>query len=262
MQVLEQLELIDSVNLGREVQCTWFFPPGFSPESSYPLLVLNDGQDMEQVGMKHILDYLWSKNICAPFVAVAPHTTRRLEEYGVMGIPDFKNRGALAYKYAQFLVTELLPQSEEVLNTRWSVHLIAGFSLGALSAFDIAWNYPHVFSKVGAFSPSFWWRKKDLAKGYTDSDRIMHEVVRNTGQKPGLSIWFQCGTMDETSDRNNNGVIDSIDDTLDLMEELLCLGFVKNEDVFYTETIAGRHTQETYGIMFPFFLHWALPKRS
>ena len=35
---------------------------------------------------------------------------------------------------------------------------------------------------------------------------------------PGLKFFFQCGNMDETMDRNKNGIIDSIDDTLDLIQ--------------------------------------------
>lgn len=249
---------ISSTYLNRDVECEVYVPSHVEALQALPVLVVNDGQDMQQVGMAHILDYMWRKNICAPFIAVSPHTTRRLEEYGVSGVPDFKNRGALAEDYAQFVAVELREFVKGEFENTTEQWAICGFSLGALSAFDVAWHHA-LFKKVGAFSPSFWWRKRDLKDGYTDADRIMHQVVKDTSSKPSLSIWFQCGTMDETNDRNNNGIIDSIDDCLDLMKDLESAGFENGRDMFYTETIAGRHTQETYGIMLPFFLHWAFP---
>ena len=255
-KVISITHRIDSKFLAREVDCEVYMPSVMDDLTGLPVLLVNDGQDMHQVGMAHILDYLWKKEICSPFIAVAPHTTRRLEEYGVSGVPDFKGRGALAEEYGKFAAQEVSVFLNEEYNVSTDQWAICGFSLGALSAFDVAWNHP-LFNKIGAFSPSFWWRKRDLNDGYTDADRIMHEVVRSSKHKPDLRIWFQCGTMDETNDRNGNGVIDSIDDCLDLMKELESLGFENGRDMFYTETIAGRHTQETYGIMLPFFLHWA-----
>ncbi len=47
----------------------------------------------------------------------------------------------------------------------------------------------------------------------------MHRVIRETSRaNPNLKIWLQTGTKDETADRNKNGIIDSIDDTIDLDE--------------------------------------------
>ena len=92
---------------------------------------------------------------------------------------------------------------------------------------DIAWNNPQLFDKVGVFSGSFWWRSKELGKGYTDNDRIMHNIIRNTAAKPDLKFWLQTGTKDETADRNKNGIIDSIDDTVDLIKELESKGYTR-----------------------------------
>ena len=142
------------------------------------------------------------------------------------------------------------------LEMRPSHTAIAGFSLGGLSAFDIGWNNPKIFSKVGVFSGSFWWRKKDYKKGYTDSDRIMHDVVRKTRNKPHLKFWIQTGTLDETADRNKNGVIDSIEDSLDLITELMMKGY-EDDDICYVEIKDGKHNQQTWSLVFPDFLIWA-----
>lgn len=255
MKVINQKFTITSISLEREVVSDLYYPENFNPNLPYPLLILNDGQDTEALDLKIILSDLWKMKLCCPFIVVAPHTTNRMHEYGVAGIPDFKGRGSKAIEYSKFVVEELIVQTKHHLKTtNIQEFSIAGFSLGALSAFDIAWNHSHIFSNVGACSGSFWWRKKDLADNYTDADRIMHSVVKATLVKPKLCIMLQCGSLDEKADRNNNGVIDSIDDTLDLITELENHGFVKDEDLHFELIIGGRHTQETYTIMLANFM--------
>ena len=133
----------------------------------------------------------------------------------------------------------------------------AGFSLGGLSAMDIAWNNPQLFDKTGVFSGSFWWRSKELGKGYTDADRIMHKTIRETAGKPALKFWLQTGTKDETADRNKNGIIDSIDDTVDLIKELEAKGYNRPGDIQYLEMVGGTHSTATWAYAMPKFLLWA-----
>ena len=87
-------------------------------------------------------------------------------------------------------------------------------------------------------------------------DRILHKKVKNSVFKPNLKFWFECGTEDETADRNNNGIIDAIDDTLDLIKELKHLGY-SDEALKYVEIEGGRHNFETWRTVFPEFLEWA-----
>jgi len=137
---------------------------------------------------------------------------------------------------------------------------IAGYSLGGLSALDIAWNNPQIFHKAGAFSGSFWWRKRELGAGYTEKDRIMHAVIRKSSIREGMKFWFEAGTDDEQADRNNNGIIDAIDDTLDLISELIIKGYKPYYDVCYYEVNGGKHNPETWGKAFPAFLTWAFSR--
>ncbi len=84
----------------------------------------------------------------------------------------------------------------------------------------------------------------------------MHALIRENDQKPALKFWLQTGTEDEVSDRNNNGIIDSIDDTLGLIEELEKKGYQRDEEIVYREVEGGRHDQTTWGRIFPEFLKW------
>ena len=133
----------------------------------------------------------------------------------------------------------------------------AGFSLGGLMALDIAWNQPDIFAKTAVFSGALWWRKKAIEDGYDDADRIMHAQIRNSINKPDLKFWFQCGGKDETDDRDGDGIIDSIQDTLECIAELERKGYAWNKDISYLEMPHGEHNIPTWSLALPQFLVWA-----
>ncbi|MCB0642406.1 MAG: esterase family protein, partial [Phaeodactylibacter sp.] len=69
-----------------------------------------------------------------------------------------KGRGAKAGPYAQFLLKEFIPtfQRQYPVSREAAQQVVAGFSLGGLSAFDLAWNHPEQFAKAGIFSGALW----------------------------------------------------------------------------------------------------------
>ncbi|HEY4194055.1 MAG TPA: alpha/beta hydrolase-fold protein [Mucilaginibacter sp.] len=259
MEIAEQEITINSELLKREVTLTLLMPENYEQSQPLNLLLLNDGQEIENLKLKETLESLYNTHRIKPVLVVAIRASEeRLQEYGAAGKPDFKQRGSKAAVYTKFITTELLPfiKKETGIN-EFDATAFAGFSLGGLSAMDIAWNNPQVFNKVGVFSGSFWWRSKELGKGYTDNDRIMHSIVRNTNGKPALKFWLQTGTQDETADRNKNGIIDSIDDTVDLIKELEAKGYNRPADIQYLEMVGGSHNVATWAEAMPKFLVWA-----
>lgn len=227
------------------------------------LLLVNDGQDLAQMNMDAHLKTLYAKRLIEPVIAVGIEAgEERLQEYGVAHQPDFKQRGSKAHLYADFVLQELLPfLHKEIGRPINGKKAFAGFSLGGLTAFDLAWNHSDIFDVVGVFSGSFWWRKKDLGDGYTDNDRILHQMITNTPAKPGLKFWLMTGTEDEKADRNHNFIIDSIDDTIDVIKELTKKGYQRPNDIFYYEMVGGKHEVATWAKAFPKFLEWAFPKK-
>jgi len=256
MSVTESTLTVTSALLNREVTCTLFVPDGVTPQS---LLLLNDGQEAENLHLKTTLEYQYERYGINPLVLVAIHAgEERIQEYGVAAEPDFKKRGAKAGLYSRFIIEELLPEVHlETGFQNFKTTAFAGFSLGGLSALDIAWHHADLFNKVGVFSGSFWWRSKDLAEGYTDADRIAHRMISTGVDKPELKFWLQTGTHDETADRNKNGIIDSIDDTIDLIKELETKGYNRPRDIHYVEIVGGEHNPATWGKALPKFLCWA-----
>jgi enterochelin esterase family protein len=261
MAINAQELLIKSTVLEREVACTLLLPDNAGIEPLH-LLLLNDGQELENLKLVDSLENLYDRNCLRPVLIVAIHAGEdRIQEYGIAGAPDYKKRGSRADLYSQFITTELLPEIHKVTDIdHFASTAFAGFSLGGLTAMDIAWNHPELFDKVGAFSASFWWRSKDLTKGYTEADRIMHSQLKNSDAKPALKFWLQTGTKDETADRNKNGIIDSIDDTIDIIIELEKKGYTRPADIQYLEVVGGSHDTETWGKAMPKFLQWAFGK--
>ncbi len=251
---------ITSKKLKRQVGLSIIIPNG--EKGNLPVLLMNDGQDIPSLNYVQTLDSLFLTKKVTPFITVGIHANQdRMAEYGTASQADSKGRGAKAKAFSDFVTGELVPNLKKNIKFNAENFTYSGFSLGGLSAIDIAWTNPAIFKKVGVFSGSLWWRQKDLDKGYTDEkDRIMHNIIRNTIAKPDLKIWLEAGTNDEKSDRNQNGVIDAIDDTLDLIKELKIKGFAENKDVFYQEIIGGEHNQKTWGKIMPDFLIWAFGK--
>jgi iron(III)-enterobactin esterase len=223
------------------------------------LLLLNDGQELKNLKLAETLEDLYAKKKIGSLLVIGIHAGERMQEYGVAGRPDYKKRGSKASDYNNFIVQELLPFSYQLAGVESFASInFAGFSLGALSAFDIVWNNPEIFDRVGAFSGSFWWRSTATGKKYNnDTSRIAHQMVKNTSTKPQLQFLFQAGTQDETADRNKNGIIDSIDDTVDLIKELEMKGYSRPDDIKYIEVVGGKHDIETWSKVLPKFLLWA-----
>lgn len=252
--------ILTSEYLNRDVKIDFYFPAGGLPPTGTRLLLINDGQDLVTMRFNEILDELYEQSAIAPLFCVGIHCSAdRRNEYGTAKILDYKGRGAKASLYNNFILQELLPFVRKQSNIlSFSEKSFAGFSLGGLSALDIVWNNATEFTKVGVFSGSLWWRDKsqDDEDFNEDNHRIMHRQIRNGLFFPWLKFFFEVGTQDETADRNNNGVIDSIDDTMSLIDELVAKGYSKTTDIKFLELKDGKHDVPTWAFAFPSFLKW------
>lgn len=254
---------IESKFLGREVIVDFYLPPAVT-NTNVSLLLINDGQDLPTMPFTKILESLYSQQYITPILCAGIYCgADRKMEYGTANILHYDGWGSKAAAYTQFVTEELLPFIQNTFNN-YAIKSTsyAGFSLGGLSALDIVLNHPNSFINVGVFSGSLWWRSKKYGKGYSDDkDRIMHQQVRKAEHYPWLKFFFECGTLDELADRNDNGVIDSIDDTLDLIQELKKKGY-SSDNIEYLELKDGMHNVATWAKAFPQFLVWAFGNGS
>lgn len=257
---LPERQILKSKFLQREVKIDHYFPPGIKSFDGLELLLINDGQDLVTMGFQDILAKLYEQQLIEPLWCVGIHCgVDRRNEYGTANVLNDRGQGAKAELYTRFVMEELLPSiRKEFMISSFKEKSFCGFSLGGLSALDIVWNHPKEFAKVGVFSGSLWWRSVDQndISFSEEKHRIMHNEIKNGGFYPWLKFFFETGTLDEIADRNNNGIIDSIDDTISLIYELEKKGYNPETDVRYLELKNGGHNVATWALAFPEFLKW------
>lgn len=262
-KIKETGDSVYSRHLQKHVTLTILSTPVPDDKNSYNLLLLNDGQDMDKLRVKEIVDSLYKKKLIQPLIAVGIHSDDRMQELGVAEYPDYKNNGAGALKYSSFINDELYLFIKKKTGVRkFNSITIAGCSLGGVSAFDIAWDHADRINKVGIFSGSFWLRDKDTtAKDYSDDkDRIIINKIRSSRKRPHLQYWFYAGDQEEKSDRDNDGITDAVDDTKDLIDVIKSKNFVTPDDIVFTEIKEGNHDYGSWSHVFPQFLIWAVGK--
>ncbi len=251
---------IHSRYLERSVVLSFCLPAGHDhrTDECFDLVIFQDGQDFRALLMEESLQQMTFSTGRSALLIVGVHADHnRVQEYGTALQPDYAGRGRKAGAYSLFILKELLPWLHEHFRINPGRHIIAGCSLGGLMAMDLAWNHQDVFRKAGVFSGALWWRSVGLTDGYHPADRIMHRQIRETQGIPDLQCWFQVGSNDETDDRDNDGVIDSIADTLDIVAELERKGLRWGREVVYYEMENGRHEPATWSVAIPRFLKWA-----
>ena len=261
--IITEHYVIKSTYLKRDVIIDFYLPLNVTATTDISLLLINDGQDLVTMNFDKILENLYQQNAIAPLLCVGIHCgADRKNEYATAKIIDYKGRGTKAALYTQFVFEELLPFIRKTyIVFTFKEKSYAGFSLGGLSALDIVWNNQNEFTKVGVFSGALWWRDKDQNDIDFDEskDRIMHRQVREGNYAPWLQFFFEVGTQDEIADRNNNGIIDAIDDTVSLINELKKKGY-GDKSINYTELKDGQHNVLTWARAFPEFLKWGWGK--
>lgn len=263
-KIKQQEDEIYSRHLQQHINLSIISMPMPDDKSEMNLLLLNDGQDIEKLKLKETITGLYKKKLIQPLIVVAIHAGSNREDiYGVAGYPDYQNRGSKADKYANFIDDELYPFVKKKAGVRkFNTVVLAGSSLGGLSAFDIAWNHADKIDKVGVFSGSFWWRNKDAAAAdYSDAgNRIVINSIQSSRKKPHLKYWFYAGAKEETSDRDRDGIIDVVDDTKDLVALIQSKNVCPPSDIVYTESADGIHDPESWSKVMPDFLRWAFGK--
>ena len=264
--IVERPVAVDAPQLGGRRILTVYLPPEYedTPQRSWPLVIAHDGQDMDAWKLRDALGRHHAAGGDTPVVATLFAGPHRMDDYGTAECVNVHGQGARAADFQAFVTDTLLPRLQRRYRVRRTpAHTaVMGASLGGLSAFDLAWNHPAQIGIVGAFSASFWWRTDNTDVAAQQASRVAHLLVRNAPAMPALRLWFQTGTRDELSDRDANGVIDAIQDTTELIDELVARGFCRDGDVAYREIPGGEHNPATWARALPEFLAWAFPSKA
>ena len=250
-------------HLQKHISLTIISTPVPKDKGDFNLLLLNNGQDINQLRVKNIVDNLYKKKLIDPLVIVGINAFDRMQEYGVAGYPDYQNNGTSAEKYSNFIINELLPFIKKKSGVRkFNSITIAGISLGGLSAFDIAWDNADKIDKVGVLPGSFWVGDKDASDpAYSDDkNRIIINKIRLSRKRPHLKYWFYAGGSEEIADRDKDGIIDVVDDTEYLIDLIKKKNVCPPQYIVYTDAREGKHDYDSWSKVFPQFLIWAVGK--
>lgn len=268
-----------------------YLPPDYDAKAAigYPVLYVNDGQDAETVGLQPTLAALYADETIRPLIVVAiDMPPDRMGAYGlsdrarsrsIVAETKYGPVGALSHAYSEWLTKTLVPMIDARYRTRPTpdARAVLGWSLGALNAFNLGWQYPELFGRVGAFSPSFWLSAERGDAAAVQRTRLAQRMVETTAPRNGARFYFAVGTVEETDDRDGDGVNDALDDTRDLIDGwrigdevktkgLRQLGYSVNldhashpqrTDSALAVFDGGQHNQASWARMLPGFLRWA-----
>ncbi|GAA3996281.1 alpha/beta hydrolase-fold protein [Hymenobacter fastidiosus] len=184
--------------LGRTRRVWLYLPEGYlaNPTSRYPVLYMHDGQNVFDActsfsgewGVDETLKQLQQQGLDATgciVVAIDNGGGQRLNEYSPWNNPQYG--GGQGDQYVDFLVQTLKPYIDTNYRTLTGREYtgIAGSSMGGLISTYAALKYPSVFSKVGVFSPAFWFAEQPL-----------FQYVQQHPANPDTKFYFVSGTTE------------------------------------------------------------------
>ncbi|MBD2715093.1 hypothetical protein KBK19_08605 [Microvirga sp. STR05] len=161
--------------LGRARRVWVYLPAGYttSPGQRYPVLYMHDGQNVFDActsfsgewGVDETLSQLQQQGLDATgsiVVAVAHGDQERLNELSPWRNPQYG--GGQGDAYVDFLVQTLKPYIDATYRTLTGREFtgVAGSSMGGLISTYAALKYPLTYSRVGVFSPAFWFAEDSL----------------------------------------------------------------------------------------------------
>jgi predicted alpha/beta superfamily hydrolase len=139
-------------------------PPEYATSRrAYPVIYMQDGQNLFDSATAFAGEWGIDKYMAtlsdeqnAIIVGIENGSDHRLAEY--TPIPHPTHGGGEAKSYLDFIAHTLKPYIDSHYRTKPEREhtCLWGSSLGGILAFWGAVTHPHVFGKIGAFSPSFW----------------------------------------------------------------------------------------------------------
>ena len=176
--------------LGSDYTISLYTPAGFSPDGSYPLLVVHDGGDfLRYAAAQTVLDNLIHRKQMAQAVVAFLHPKDRLTEY------------ANSAEHAEFLTDELLPllASRVPLTEEPSARVLLGSSFGAIASLSTARRYPGTYGSLVLMSGSFVFSPRGVPHGGGPAFDPVVEFVNDYRKRPTKvadRLFVSCGAFE------------------------------------------------------------------
>jgi len=152
-----------SKQLDNTRKITIYLPPKYSESNDfYPVILVHDGEEYLRIAkMNNILDFLISRKMIQPVIAVFVPGVNRSAEYLDKDVK----------RYTTFIIEEVMQMVDSKFRTKElpDDRLVMGSSAGANIALWIAMNHFDSFGNVGAFSPYI---KADIIEHFQNSKKM------------------------------------------------------------------------------------------
>ncbi|HEY6445037.1 MAG TPA: alpha/beta hydrolase-fold protein [Acidobacteriaceae bacterium] len=221
---------------------TVYVPPGYEDDAqrAYPLLILQDGQNLFDPATSFIPGHTWrvaetadeaiAAGAVEPLIiaGIANGAERRLAEYTPSR--DWKMGGGEAGKYGEMLTRELLPflRSQYRLLGGAENTGLGGSSLGGLVSLWLGLREPETFGKLAVLSPSVWWNHRYIVSFVNDRAPELKRRPR---------IWLDVG---DAEGRRTMG------DAELLASRLKTHGWREEVDLHFERVAGGRHDEDSW----------------
>jgi enterochelin esterase-like enzyme len=221
---------------------TVYVPPGYEEdgERTYPLLILQDGQNLFDPETSFIRGQTWrvaetadeaiGAGEVAPVViaGVANGGEKRLAEYTPSR--DWKMGGGDAGRYGEMLTRELLPflRSEYRVTQDAGETGVGGSSLGGLVSLWLGLRFPETFGKLAVLSPSVWWNHRYIVSYVNDRAAELQERPR---------IWLDVGDAEGRRTLADAELLDA---------RLQAHGWREGADLHFERAAGGAHNEAAW----------------
>jgi predicted alpha/beta superfamily hydrolase len=168
-----------------------YLPKKYSTSTKkYPVIYMHDAQNLfdaktSAFGEWNVDETLDSIHAQVIVIGIEHGGDKRIDE--LTPYPNPKYGGGKADAYLEFIVKTLKPKVDATYRTKSNAKntCIMGSSLGGLVSFYAAVKYPAVFGKVGCFSPSFWFGRKEMNDLLTKTETFKTKVYFLCGDNEG-----------------------------------------------------------------------------
>ncbi len=251
----------EAAKLGNSRTIIVYLPPDYTDEDEnvrHPVLYMHDGQNLFDAGSSFIgvewnvdetVNRMAEAGQVQPVIVVGIYNTSdRVFEY--TPATDRARGGGGANLYADFLVNELKPFIDDNYRTlpdRANTGVM-GSSLGGLVSLYLAWEYPNVFSKVGAMSTSYGWANEHILR-----------FVEGKSRPRGLTVWIDMGTAEDSTDRDGDEVPDILSQHRRFRDILMEKGFDLGRTLRFVEDEGAVHNERAWASRFPQALEFLYP---
>lgn len=237
--------LIEEQYGGRRVRI--LLPPGYreTRRQPYPLLVLQDGQNLFEQGSTAPGGGSWRVDLAVERLIAArripPIVVAGIDHAGVDRISEFaptpggKSGAGRAAEYGRLVVATVLPRLAKDYHVNISVDFmgLGGSSMGGLVTLWLAVMFPGRFGRLMVMSPSLWWDR-----------RVVVRHLRKHPLDPQPRIWLDAG-------RKEGAMV-----TRDARELERLLRRQDRASVKYVEDPRGDHSEASWGRRLPDALEW------